>query len=317
MFNLLIMLLVLIIIFSVWAPIIGNRFLSADNFLSIIDSIVVTSFLAIGAGALMVSGNIDLSSSAVGAFSGVLVAVCTRFWNWPWVPSILLTLVAAAAFGAINGVLVNEFRFQPFIATLAMASVIKGLMMFVSTDPATGSSTTVNFNSAALSFIGSYKIAGKLPFTIIIMLACFIFYGLLLNKTKFGMSIYLVGGNPHAARLTGINPKKVSYILFTNSALLGGVSGIIMAARTKQGSLNALLSNQFTGLTAAILGGISFGGGTGGMGGCFVGLCILNTFSKGTTVVKFSTYWTSVLSGMLLLIALTIDYFSAKRDSRA
>jgi ribose/xylose/arabinose/galactoside ABC-type transport system permease subunit len=316
MFTLLLMLAFLVLLFTVWAPIIGNQFLIAANLLSILDSLVVTSFLALGAGCLMVSGNIDLSTASIGAFGGVFIAVVTKYWAAPWFFAIPLTLAVCASIGVVNAVLVNEFHFQPFIATMAMASVVKGLMMFVSVDPATGAANTVNFSSPALSFIGSYKIWNFVPFTIIIMLAAFLVYGLMLNKTKFGMSIYLVGGNPNAARLTGISPKKVSYILFSNSAMLGGVSGIIMAARTKQGNLSALMSNQFTGLTAAILGGISFGGGSGGMGGAFVGLLILNTFNKGTTVVKFDTYWTTVLSGALLLIALTIDFFSQKRAKR-
>ncbi|MDR3278720.1 MAG: ABC transporter permease [Oscillospiraceae bacterium] len=316
MFTLLLMLAFLVLLFTLWAPLVGNQFLTGVNFFSILDSLVVTSFLAIGAGCLMVSGNLDLSASAVGAFGGVLIAVCIKSWALPWPLAILLTLAACAAIGALNGALVNVFNFQPFIATMAMAAVIKGLMYFVSLDPTTGNATTVNFSQAALTFIGSYKIFGTIPFTVVIMLAAFLLYGLMLNKTKFGMSIYLVGGNRSASRLTGISPKKISYILFANSAMLAGVSGIIMAARTRQGNLNALTANQFTGLTAAILGGISFGGGNGGMGGAFVGLLILNTFNKGTTVVKFDTYWTTVLSGLLLLVALTLDYFGLKRAQK-
>jgi ribose/xylose/arabinose/galactoside ABC-type transport system permease subunit len=316
MLTLLIMLVFLIVLFTIWSKLVGNNFFSGETFVSIVDSLVVTSFLAIGAGALMVSGNIDLSTSSIGAFGGVFVAVAIKVWLLPWPIAIVLTIIACGAFGAINAALVNEFHFQPFIATMAMASVVKGLMMWVSVDPGTGAATTVNFNSKALTFIGSYKIGGIIPFTIIIMLIAFVVYGLMLNKTQFGMQIYLVGGNPFASRLAGINPKKISYFLFTNCAALGGVSGIIMAARTKQGNLNALMTNQFTGLTAAILGGISFGGGTGGMGGAFVGLLILNTFNKGTTVVRFDTYWTTVMTGLLLLAALTIDFFSLRRAQK-
>jgi ribose transport system permease protein len=303
----------IIAVFSVWAEMIGVSFLNLDIIVSTIDTVVVTSFLAMGAGCLLISGNIDLSASANGAFAGVVLAVAISKWALPWPFAVLLVLIVSVCLGLFNAVLVNEFKFQSFIATMAMASVITSLMYFVSVDPKTGAATSVNFSNPALEYIGSHRIGGILPVTIIIMAVCFLTYGLILSKTKFGLHVYLVGGNPKAAKLAGINPKFVSYVLFGNCALMAGVAGIILAARTKQGSLQALATAQFTGMTAAILGGISFGGGSGGMGGCFIGLLIINTFSKGLAVTKFDTYLTTAFQGLLLLAALTIDYINTRR----
>ena len=116
-----------------------------------------------------------------------------------------------------------------------------------------------------------------------------------------------------AATLCGINAKKVLYILFGNSAMLASIAGMIYMCRASQGDLNALGSNQFTGMTAAILGGVSFGGGNGNLAGVFVGLLILNTFSKGMTAIGSSSYWTTILTGVLLLVALIIDSFAMQK----
>lgn len=315
MMTLLLILVILIVIFTVWSAAIGNNFFQINTLLTILSSIVVTSFLAVGAAFLMVGGNIDLSAASIGAFGGMFTAAAIFYWHFPWWVAILLALVCCGVFGAINAVLVNEFRFQAFIATLAMSSVIKGLMMFVSIDQraAVPTATTINFTNDAIKWIGSYYIFGKIPFTIIFTLIAFIVYGIILSKTRFGMKVYLCGGNPMAARLVGINVKKISYILFINSAVLGGFSGVMLTCRTLQGNALALQSNMFTGLTAAMLGGISFGGGSGGMGGAFVGMLILNTFTQGMATVNFSPYWTTVLSGLLLIFALTLDHVNQRR----
>jgi ribose/xylose/arabinose/galactoside ABC-type transport system permease subunit len=226
--------------------------------------LVVTAFLAIGAGCLLISGEIDLSTAAVGAFGGVLVATAIRYWELPWPVAVLLTLVVCGLFGALNGILVTRFSFQSFIATLAMASVAKGLMMFASVPPGGNSPMAVIFRSPGLEFVGGGKIGGVFPFPVIIMVVAFVAYALLMSKSKFGRRTYMVGGNHKASWLSGIDPKMILMILFINSAVLGGVSGVLASARAMQGGLSALGTAQFTGLTAAVLGGISFGGGTGG-----------------------------------------------------
>ncbi|NLA87498.1 MAG: hypothetical protein GX847_09545 [Clostridiales bacterium] len=148
------------------------------------------------------------------------------------------------------------------------------------------------------------------------MVLAFIIYGLMLSKSQLGKSIYLIGGNREASRLSGINSKRISYFLFMNCSFLGGISGLVYTMRVKQGSLLALQTDQFTGITAAILGGISFAGGSGGMGGTFVGLLVIKTFNKGMMISGSSTYLTSVLSGALLVAALTLDYMSQRRQHK-
>jgi ribose/xylose/arabinose/galactoside ABC-type transport system permease subunit len=143
----------------------------------------------------------------------------------------------------------------------------------------------------------------------------FAVYGVVLAKTRFGKSIYMIGGNPVAAKLAGLNPKKIWYILFINNAVLGAVAGSLQAMRLRAGTVTGIANGQFTGMTGAILGGVSFGGGSGGMGGAFVGLVLLNGFNTGLMNLGITPYYTTVASGALLLIALAFDYFNARRVS--
>ena len=314
MFSLFIILLALVALFTVWSWIQGGSFFKASTLKNVLNSIVLTAFLAIGAGCLLISGDLDLSQAAVGAFGGVVLASAVGNWNLPWFVGIILCLVLCAVLGAINAIMVTRFRFPAFIATLAMTSMAKGLMyIFSAIGKEGGVAANVSCNNNDyINFIGKGMI-GPVPFGIIVMLIFFLFYGILISKTKFGLKVVLMGGNPAAANLAGIKSKKISFILFVNSAVLGGVAGVFSTARLSQGSLLALQTNQFSGLTAAILGGISFGGGSGGMGGAFVGLLILNTFQIGMGVVGVNPFWVNVFSGIILLIALTTDFLAQQR----
>ena len=310
---------VLFAIFSVITTIKGTnvKFLSAKNFFDIVDLMILSSFLAVGSGFLLCAGHMDLSAAAIGAFANVMFASLMDYHNVPVLPAIIIAMACAICFGLINALLVNEFKCPTFIVTMSMTFVAKGCMQMVSVDPSTGNAGTVNFYNDFTQWVCNTKIGGVVSIMFLIVVVMFIFYGLLLAKTKFGMQVYLVGSNPMAATLCGINAKKVLYILFGNSAMLASLAGMIYMCRASQGDLNALGSNQFTGMTAAILGGVSFGGGNGNLAGVFIGLLILNTFSKGMTSIGSSSYWTTILTGILLLVALIIDSFAMQKARKS
>ena len=315
-FTLVVLLVILILIFSILALINDANFFSANTFIGILQDLAVPAFLAIGAACLIVSGAIDLSQASVGAMSGIIVAISISWWGLPWYVGVIIALGVSGIIGLIIAILVNELGLVPFIATMAMTAIVKAIMLLLATDSNGVMQSNINFKDSTLTNIGNYSIANFIPATVFLVIVAFIVYGLILKKTKMGRSIYMIGGNRMASRLSGINAKKISYFLFINCSLLGGLSGIIYTARSKQGSLQALSGDQFTGLTAAILGGISFSGGSGGMGGAFIGLLLLKTFYKGMMIGGSSTYLTSVLSGALLILALTLDVWSQKRHNK-
>jgi ribose transport system permease protein len=316
-FTLLIIFIMMIAVFTVWCTLAGKTFLSADTFLSIVDMLVVTSFLAIGAACLLLTGKMDLSIVSIGCVAGLFVAVAIKNWLWPWPLALLAALVACGVFGLVNSALVNEFNMQPFIATMATSYVFKGIQMWVSWDAEHALAQNIAVDNPFLDWLGTYQLFGVIPITVVLMILAFIVYGVMLKKTKFGTMVYLVGGNPQAARLSGLNPKRISYILYANSGVMAALSGIVLLARTSQASQLALSANMFTGLIAAVLGGISFFGGNGGMTGVFLGLCILNTFSKGMTIVNFDAIWSTPLQGLVLAIALSLDFSRGRRLTKS
>jgi ribose/xylose/arabinose/galactoside ABC-type transport system permease subunit len=348
-FQLLILFLFEIIVFTILASVQKKSFLSLNVLTTILDGMTVVGFLVVGAAFLMIAGNIDLSAASIGTLGGMFLAAMIAYYHLPWWLAILMTLVLCGAFGLFNAVLVNEFKFQPFIATMAMSSVATGLTYLASMNLtlAEPKRSTINIVDKVLYFIGRFQfsIIGSnkesiynnlsenvrslsvtkslfysetlkfdIPFNIIFLVVAFVIFAILLSKTKFGMKVYLVGGNPWAARLAGVNPKKYSYILFVNSAVMAGIAGIITTAKTSQGSTTSAVSMlMFSGMTAAMLGGISFGGGSGGMGGAFLGLMITQTFSQGMKTINANNYWATVFNGVLLILALAIDFMSQRR----
>jgi len=306
-FLLLILVAIMWVIFSVLSE---GTFTSLINIRNILNSIVITIMLTIGAVYLMINGYIDLSTSMVGSMTNLMVAIFLTNYGWPWPIALIVCLVVSAVIGLTNAVLINEFKFQPFIATMAMASVVKGLTyVFCGTTP-------IPIKDPAMVALGTKRIGGIFPYTIILALVLMLIYGIILSKTYFGKTIYMIGGNKQAARLAGLNPKKMAYTLFINNAVLGGLAGCLLAFRLTSGTVDAVTNSQFTGMTGAILGGVSFGGGTGGMGGALVGMILLNGFSNGLTVLGLPVYWQNFGSGALLLFALAFDYFGKRRQQK-
>lgn len=309
LFTLIILLAVIVIFFTAASK--NGSFLSINNIKNILNAMVLYTLFAVAEGMLIVFGDLDLSPGYVGTAAGVMLAALLAFTSIPWYIVMILCLLLGVAFGLLNALLINEFGFQAFIATLATGQFIARGVAYIMV-----SGKTVNIKDPVIVWIGTGKIGNFLPFTIIIALLVILIYGIILAKTQFGRSIYLCGGNRNAARLAGLNPRRLSYILFANSGALGALAGMLYAGRLKVGNLTGTNNYAFSAITAAILGGISFGGGSGGMLGCFLGLVIINGFSNGLTVLGVTPYWQNVANGVLLLLALTFDYFTTKNAKR-
>jgi len=317
-FPLFVLLLVVIAVFAVLSPMRTGMqaFFRIKTLWRILQDIAVPGFLTIGIGLLIVSGNIDLSASTVGSMAGVLCAVTISWYNFHPVVAVLFALGIAAVVGLINGVLVNELGQPPFIATMAMSTILLAVCQIIATDKTGQIVGMVSFNNKVYEKIAATKLVGDINVVSALMVLAFLVYGLALAKTKFGRTLYLMGANRTATNLAGINAKAVTYFVFINCSMLAAISGIINSSRTKAGSSMALSTQQFAGMTAAILGGISFGGGSGGLGGAFLGLLVINTFNMGMTSSGGSPYLTPVLSGGLLLAALTFDFFSTRAQNK-
>lgn len=308
------LLMILVVVVALFQIISGGNYLTEINIRNILNSMVIVALLSIGAGFLIISGHIDLSAGYIGTFCGMLIAHFISNMRWPWFPAFLVTLAAAMAIGAINATLINKLRFQSFIATLAMGTVSNGLALLVSG----GKYINVPREIApAFVSIGTSRFfGGRIPSSVLIAVAAMIIYGIILSRTRFGRKVFLVGGNPTAARLTGLNPERISYALFINNAALGCVAGCLVTSRVMSGQIAGTTAQNFSGITAAILGGVSFGGGSGSISGIILGLLIISGFSNGLTVMRVEMQWTQIASGLLLILALTFDYFVSKSAAK-
>ena len=305
-FLLIVLLVLMIAFFWYFSP--KNSYLRLTNIVSILNSMVLYIPFAVAVSFPILLGEFDLSPGYIGTAAGAALATILFETGVPWFVAVIICLVLGIVFGLMNALLINKFLIQSFIATLAVGSFIaRGISLIIP------SGRTLRIDHPVFDWVGDARLWGAVPVTVIISLVVLIVYGVILAKTDFGRSIYLCGGNRKAARLAGLNPKRLSYIVFANSGMLGALAGLLLAARIKTGNLDGTNAYAFPTVTAAIFGGISFGGGSGSMLGCFLGLLVLCGFQNGLQIMRFSPHWQTIAAGALLLLALSIDYISKRR----
>ncbi|MDR0813962.1 MAG: hypothetical protein LBO63_08235 [Oscillospiraceae bacterium] len=326
-------LLLLFVIFFAIASVVSikngkSAFLAGPAIRSLLFQMSAGGVMMVGMACLLMSGSIDLSTDSQALLGIILFAKLLQIKNSagnaaiPWGVAFLICAALMVAIALLHSFLCNKLRFMPFIATIATSSVYSGISTWWT------SGGTVAINRASFVNLGKTSILtiGKqsfLPVLFIISAAIIFIYAIMLIYTRFGRRIYLVGGNPMAARLAGINITKVSTILFVNNSVLALIGGLMWSAQKKMASVQfSTAAPSMSGMTAAILGGVSFmGGGATGLGGAFVGLILLNTFTYSLNYYPIFTEqkwdWLQItLGGLILIIALILDATSAQRAHR-
>lgn len=297
-------LLIVTIVMSIVFTCLNRGFISPRNLSNILTAASLSGLIAIGESYLIIAGQIDLSPGALAAFAGVLSGMLAQN-NVPFFLIIILTLAAGAVFGCISAFQVNVLKIQPFIATLAVMSIARGLAYILC------GGQPVYIKQAAYIKVGVTRILG-VPMPVIILIAAFIICGIVLSRTSFGRNVYATGGNPTAARLAGINIGKVRMKLFILSSCLASLGGIILASRMNTGQPGAGQNVDFDAITASVLGGIAMTGGTGTLSGTFLGVLVLQGFNNGLLLLNISTFWQDVARGLLMIFALTFDFYRKK-----
>jgi ribose transport system permease protein len=281
---------------------INKNFVSLDNLRNIFNSAFVVGTFAVGISCLLISGQLDLSTANTGMMAGVIIALLLQ-GDMPWVPALLIVLAFGAVTGLINAYFVNILGFTAFISTLGVSTVYAGLALVFT------NAQNVPIGNQAFYSLGSINVFNIFPLPFFIMVLLLIIYGLILHVTRFGRRIYMVGGNPNSSRLAGINPKKITTILFVNNSVIASLVGSLLAARMHMGSPLALAGQDLDAITAAVLGGVGFLGGSGNMFGVFIGIMLLTSFQNGLVVVGLDPYYRIVAKGVLLIAALALDFY--------
>lgn len=280
---------------------INKNFLSVDNAINILVAASLIGLVAIGHTYLIIAGLNDLSAGSLAAFSGVVAALLISKTGLNFWLVLILTIIVAALVGVFNSWMVSNIKLEAFIATLVTQAIIRGFAFIICDGKA------VPITDSTFILLGKLRLF-NIPITVIVLIVAYVVFGFILAKTKFGRSVYAIGGNPDAARLAGLNPKKIIYVCYMMMGALCALGGVILAARMNSGQPTACVNLEFDAITAVILGGVSFSGGVGNLGGTVLGVILIQTFNTGLTMVGVQSFWQYVARGVLLLIALAIDY---------
>jgi ribose/xylose/arabinose/galactoside ABC-type transport system permease subunit len=267
----------------------------------------------------MLSGGLDVSIGSTVGLAAVVAAIAIRdFSKIPIVSSIsssnpyvagvavIVGILMGTFLGFINGMLITVGRLNPVIATLGTLSVFKGIA-FVITDGRAIGVINKDFNS-----IGSSQVVG-IPVPLIIMIIVSVLVFILLRYTDIGRNIYAMGGNPVAARLSGINLNRYKLGIYMLCGSIAGLASIILTARTNSGQpASGSQGLEFASITAAVLGGTALSGGKGSVLGTFLAVIIIGTLNNGMILLGVQTFWQEVARGMLLVVATLIQIWRTR-----
>jgi len=295
-----------LVVLCVVIAVLNPNFLTTNNLLNVLRQTSTNLYLALAMTMVIILGGIDLSVGSVMALSGVVTAMMIALLGAPLLLAVAAGLLVGTLIGALNGYVAATTIIPPFIITLATLNIGRGAA-YVLTD-----GQPVRVISDAFNFIGSGYIGGVLPtpvlYSIIFVILCY----LIMNKTKMGRYIYAVGGNPEAARFSGINIQRVKFFAYTFSGFMAGFAGIVLASRMFSGQPTAGVAAELDAIAAVVLGGTSMTGGYGRIGGTVIGALIIGVLSNGLNLIGVSSFWQYIVKGIVILIAVYADVFKRK-----
>lgn len=282
------------------------NFFSYDNFLNVLRTVSTNSFLAVGVMMAIMLAGIDLTGGALIALSGCITVITMTSLNVPMWLAVLLGCLTGLVVGLVNGLIISYTGMHPFIVTLAMQSICRGIAYLV----ANGS--PVSTSSDSFSQIGNGYL-GPIPLPVVYMVIFLVLQFFLLNKTRIGRHVYAVGGNRVAAKYSGINIHKVEIMVYTISGLLAGFAGVVLSSRMSSGQPAVGVGFETDAIAAAVLGGTSFFGGTGTVGGMFIGVLVIGVINNGLNMMHVNSFWQYVAKGAIILIAVYVDMYRTKK----
>lgn len=281
-------------------------FLTGANLLNVGIQTATVAILAFGQTFVIVEAGIDLSVGAVAAVSSMFAAYTGASMGWPGWFTIIVALLTGAVFGALSGLANAYLKLPSFIATLAMMSVARGLTLVISDGRPIPTSSAVNFFGSAVMGI---------PVPILTMLLMGIIAAVILNFTTIGRSMYAVGGNMEASRLSGISVHKTQIMVFVLSGIFAAVAGLVIAGRLHSAQPQAASGYEMDAIASVVIGGASLSGGKGKISGTFVGAILLAVIRNGLNILNVSSFWQQVVIGLVIAFAVSLDTMRRKIDT--
>jgi len=297
-------LLALMLFFSVAS----NNFLQADNMVSILQSTAVNGVLAIACTFVIITGGIDLSVGTLMTFCAVMAGVFLTYWGMP----IHVGIVAAIFFGGVcgftSGVLIAKLKIPPFIATLGMMMLLKGLSLVISGTKPIYFNDTPEFPAISQdSLIGYFIPAAPIPNAVLILFLVAIAAGIVLNKTLLGRYTFALGSNEEAVRLSGVNVDFWKIVVYSLSGAICGIAGLLIASRLNSAQPALGQGYELDAIAAVVIGGTSLSGGTGTILGTIIGAFIMSVLINGLRIMSVAQEWQTVVTGVIIILAVYTD----------
>lgn len=284
-----------------------DKFLSQQNLFSVMRAFSYIAIIAIGECMVIISGGVDLSVGSIYGFGGLAAAIAVGRWGLPLAPGILVGMGTGIGFGIINGLLITRIRMPPFIATLGMLSVVRGLSYAVTSGYPIR--TPSEFNAMGQGYFG------VVPLPVVYLVLLSIVFTIFLNRTVIGRQIYAIGGNEEASGISGVRVIRVKMIVYMLAGLLAATAGIVATARLGVAQSNAGLGYELDVVAAVIIGGASLSGGKGTILGAILGAAIMGVIRNGLVLLNVSAYWQQAVIGLVIIAAIAADQLRQRQNA--
>ena len=288
------------LVFAIVCSAMGKNFLNLNNIMNIINQASINAIIAIGASLVILTGGIDLSVGSVVGFVGIFLAMNLKAgMSIPL--AILLCLICGVAIGLFNGILVSYGKVPAFITTLGSMQAVRGLAQIIN-----GGQAVSGF-PLEIGAVMKTRFFGVVPIGVLYVAVFYTVMVLILSYTKFERRIYAIGGNAHAARLSGIKVKRIEVSVYVLSGAFAAFAGVMLLSRLLYADPSAGNSYEMDAIAAAVIGGISMSGGKGRLANTVVGAIILATLTNGLQIMNVATYYQTVITGLVIIIAVFAD----------
>jgi len=300
--------LIALLLVCVALSVVNEFFLTQRNIINVLRQASINGILAIGMTFVILTRGIDLSVGSVVALAGVVSASMATTSStaavagapYAFYIAFAVGILVGMAAGWINGILVAYFNVPAFVTTLGMLSAARGLTLLYSGGRPVPSLTP------EYRFIGTGDLFG-VPMPIALFALVFVLAYFVLSSTRFGRHVYAAGGNPHAARVSGINVKRVRMVVYVISGALAGLAGMVLAARTGSALPQAGVAYELDAIAAVVIGGTSLSGGVGRVTGTLIGALLISVVNNGLDLMGVESYYQQVIKGMLIVAAVMLD----------
>jgi ribose transport system permease protein len=291
----------------------SDNFLQRDNIIGILQATAVNGVLAVAVTFVIITGGIDLSVGTLMTFCAVIAGVFLTYWGLPMSIGVVAAIAAGALCGSISGTLVAKMKIPPFIATLGMMMLLKGLALVISGTRPIYFNDTPNFSMISQeSLIGAILPILPIPNGVLILFVVAFASSIILTRTALGRYTFALGSNEEAVRLSGVNTDFWKIIVYTVSGAICGIAGLIIASRLNSAQPALGQGYELDAIAAVVIGGTSLSGGRGTILGTVIGALIISVLTNGLRILSVAQEWQTVVTGLIIILAVYADILRRK-----